>query len=124
MLGAVASPPVVPNASVYPSAGDLATASWPIVVAAPGRFSTMTGCPSWVASACVTIRVAMSGAPAGAEGTITRIGLDGNWAAAGHATRPSASAMAAAGVFRAPSGDHVTASTVYDADIKENSYIG
>jgi hypothetical protein len=62
---------------VYPSAGDFATASAPMIPFAPGRFSTTTGCFHASLSFCATVRVMMSVAPPGGNGTTILTGLPG-----------------------------------------------
>ena len=71
------SVPGAPSSSVYPSGGDLATSVVPIRPPAPGRFSTITGCPRTCVSPGAMARAVMSMFPPGANGTTMRIGLDG-----------------------------------------------
>jgi hypothetical protein len=62
---------------VWPSASDLATDPTPIVPPAPTRFSTMMVWPSCVESRSLTMRATMSVPLPGLNGTMTRIGFDG-----------------------------------------------
>src|SRR6185436_17114817 len=50
----------------------------PIVPPAPGRFSTITGWPSAACSLSATGRAMVSVAEPGVNGTMTRIGFEGN----------------------------------------------
>src|SRR5882757_888386 len=75
----------------------------PMVLPAPGRFSTMIGCPSWADTWSITTRPMTSVALPGVSGTIRRIGLDGqacaDCAQAGaDASRERAGAASAAAV--------------------------
>src|SRR5712692_5374734 len=73
----MASGPTLPHSSVYPSGGDLATASLPIVPPAPPRLSTRTCCPRAADQDWPTSRaVASTDSPAG-KGTTSRIGFAG-----------------------------------------------
>ena len=54
---------------VWPSGSALATYSVPMMVPAPGRFSTMTVPPSCLAISCASVREMMSVPPPGAKGT-------------------------------------------------------
>src|SRR5690349_17466291 len=63
--------------SVYPSGAAFATASAAMLPPAPGRFSTMTGCPSDFASGSASARATTSGWPPGAKGTTILTGRDG-----------------------------------------------
>src|SRR5690349_14352999 len=71
------------NSSVYPSGGELTTASTAMLVPAPGRFSMMTGCPSRSESQEPMTRATVSAPPPGGNPTIQRRGLYG-WAALSH----------------------------------------
>jgi len=67
----------------------LATASVPLMLEAPGRFSTVTGWPSASCTLRAVSRAVMSMAPPGGAGTMMRMGLAGKaWAPA----RPAHSA--------------------------------
>src|SRR5262245_31167265 len=68
---------LVPKKSVYPSGGDLRTASAAITPSPPGRASTTTGWPSPCPSACDQVLADSSAAPLGGNGTIRRTGFDG-----------------------------------------------
>src|SRR5262245_15784927 len=63
--------------SVYPSAGARTTASVPIIVDAPGRFSITNCWPRRSESHWPISRARMSVVPAGANGTIKRTGRVG-----------------------------------------------
>jgi hypothetical protein len=78
--------------SVYPSAGERATASVAMVLPAPGRFSTMTACPRSSPIRSPTARVTRSGVLPGGKPTTIFTGLAGNCAAAGSAIAKPASA--------------------------------
>ena len=67
--------PTVPITRVWPSPGDLATLSAPMLPPAPGRLSTTTGKPSWAFS--LNKRARMSGAPPEGKVTTRRKGLVG-----------------------------------------------
>ena len=54
-----------------------ATAPVPIMLAAPGRFSTTTVCPQLSCMRCASSRPSVSTEPPGANGTMIRIGLSG-----------------------------------------------
>src|SRR5512135_192354 len=72
---------------VYPSGADLATMSAPILPAAPGRFSTMTGSPSSGRRFSASTRAVTSVLPPGGYGTTSLIGREGQVSAnAGTAT--------------------------------------
>ena len=62
-----------------------------MVPAAPGRFSTTTGCPSAWTRRSATLRAVTSFAPPGGKGTIQRIGFDGQVCAMAHAAHVKAS---------------------------------
>src|SRR6185436_17930696 len=68
---------VCPITRVYPSGGDLAAASTPMLPPAPGRLSTTTVHLLASVSFCATTRDMMSVPPAGGNGTISLIGLFG-----------------------------------------------
>src|SRR5215468_8022376 len=83
--------------SVYLSGGDLTPASMPIIPPAPGLFSTMTCCPSVVASRCATKRPITSVGPPGENGTTIFTGLLGYcWAETGGDTVTAAMAASVA----------------------------
>ncbi len=82
-----------PMSKVYPSGGDFATASAPMVPPAPPRFSTTTGWPSASESLCAMGRAKMSVDPPGGNGTTSFSGFEGQACAALHG---EASAMTAA----------------------------
>ena len=63
--------------SVWPSAGARTTASVPILLPPPGRFSTMKVWPSRSDSHCPISRARMSVAPAGVKPTMMRTGRAG-----------------------------------------------
>ena len=65
------------TSSVYPSGAALATASLAALPATPGRFSTITGCPSESARRPPTSRAKTSSWLPGAKGTIRWIGRFG-----------------------------------------------
>jgi hypothetical protein len=67
----------LPSSHVYPSGGDFATASAPIVLPAPGRLSTTIGWPSRLDSGGAMMRPRMSPGPPGEKGTIMVIGRAG-----------------------------------------------
>src|SRR5258706_15189083 len=71
----IAPPDVTRN--VYPSAGDLATASAPIAPFAPGRFSTTTGCLIASETPGAMARASVSATPPGGKLTINLTGLSG-----------------------------------------------
>src|SRR5690348_16986307 len=83
---------------VYPSAGDFATASVPMVDPAPGRFSMMIGCPSTGASSFWRMRATTSVKPPGPKGTMIFTGFDGYVSAAAGNAR-AARARAARAIF-------------------------
>src|SRR5262245_4013461 len=63
--------------SVYPSAGARTTASVPMLLPLPGRFSTTNCWPSRSESHGAMSRARMSGAPAGPVGAMMRTGREG-----------------------------------------------
>ena len=63
-----------PSVSEYPSGVDFTVISVPMLPPAPGRLSTMIGCPSDSESFGITVRVRISVMLAGPNATITRIG--------------------------------------------------
>src|SRR2546422_6414377 len=76
------------TSSVWPSGMDLATASTPMTVAAPGLFSMMTACPRRGPRRSAIRRATVSVAPPGGNGTISLRGLLGQlWAEASGLTR-------------------------------------
>ena len=76
IMGTTASMVWLAISSIVPSAGALATISAAIICEAPGRFSTITVCPS-PSMREARIRATVSLAPPGGVPTIMRIGLDG-----------------------------------------------
>ena len=64
-------------ALVFSSGAAAATNCMPMAVAAPGLFSTTTGCPVRRVMFAAISRPAMSAGPAGVNGTIMRMGLVG-----------------------------------------------
>src|SRR5262245_50807010 len=68
---------IVPMKIVCPSLGDFAAASAPMIMLAPGRLSTTTGCASVAARFGAIWRARRSDALPGPSGTMKRIGLDG-----------------------------------------------
>src|SRR6185295_19379819 len=62
---------------LYPSGGDFATESAPMVPPAPGLFSTNTCLPSALDRRGASIRAGVSAKPPGESGTTRRIGRDG-----------------------------------------------
>src|SRR5229473_2063910 len=75
---------------VYPSGAALATASVPIIVPAPGLFSTMTGCFHLSESACAITRAATSFEAPAVAGTMKWTGLLGHSAASAGTARIAA----------------------------------
>src|SRR5262249_20651837 len=67
--------PTMPT--VWPSAGERATASVPMIVFAPGRFSTTTPWPSALLKGCAIARATTSFDPPAGNGTTSRTTLDG-----------------------------------------------
>ena len=65
------------NSSVWPSLGALATASAPMVLPAPARFSTITRPPSRAESCSASSRASVSVGPPGAKGSTMRTGRAG-----------------------------------------------
>ena len=65
------------KSSVCPSGAAFATTSAPIVVPAPGRFSTRTCWPRLCVSSAASARENVSVAPPGANGTTMRTGFEG-----------------------------------------------
>ena len=65
------------SANVYPSAGDFATTSVPMVPPEPGRFSTMTRLPASALMVSASRRAIVSPVPPAASGTMILIGFDG-----------------------------------------------
>jgi hypothetical protein len=63
--------------STYPSGAALATALAPMMVPAPGRFSTTKLLPSRCSSFCPSRRASMSVLPAGVNGTTMVTGCFG-----------------------------------------------
>jgi len=63
--------------SVWPSGGALATACIAMIVAAPGRFSTITGCPSGGERPAAIARASRSPGPPGAKGEMIFTALAG-----------------------------------------------
>ena len=70
--------------SVWPSGGAFAASRAAIRPFAPGRFSTMTGCPNASESFVAIWRARMSGELPATDGTTMRSGRTGNCAAAMH----------------------------------------
>ena len=68
--------------TVWPSAGARATTSVPMIVLAPGRFSTTTLWPSALLSGCDSARATTSFDPPAGNGTTSRTTLDGKGCAA------------------------------------------
>jgi len=68
---------LLPMSNVYPSGAERATASMPISVLAPARFSTTTCCPRVSDSFGDTIRAVVSVPPPGDDGTISRTMREG-----------------------------------------------
>src|SRR3954471_4147175 len=66
-----------PTRIVWPSASERTTASMPMLVPAPGRFSTSTGWPRPSDSGADSARARMSTVPPAAAGTTRRTGFDG-----------------------------------------------
>src|SRR5687767_4145487 len=93
--------PMLPITNVYPSGGDLATRSAPMLPPAPPLFSTTTGCPHASVSLAAMARPKVSAIPPTANGTTILIGLVGYaWAWAAPANASAARAMPAAKVLR------------------------
>ena len=67
---------------VCPSGADLATKSVPMLVAAPGLYSTTTGLPKLSCNLFAMARAKMSEVPPGVAGTMILIGLLGKGACA------------------------------------------
>src|SRR5882762_3408328 len=65
------------TSSVWPSAGERATSSVPMMVLPPGRFSTTTVCPRPFAMCTATTRLVMSAVPPGGNGTTMRSDFEG-----------------------------------------------
>jgi hypothetical protein len=65
------------ESSVYPSGSALATASAPILPAAPVRFSITTGCPHFFASHSVKMRGITSAVPPAGNGTMILTAREG-----------------------------------------------
>src|SRR5262245_15337044 len=84
--------------SVYPSGGDLATKSVPMMLLAPGLFSTTTGTDHFCPSFSAIRRAVMSEAPPGGLGTTSRRALDG-YGACAQATETVASASSTIHAF-------------------------
>ena len=76
-LGPMARPAGV-SSTVVPSGADFATTSAPMLLPAPGRFSTMTGCAKPSLSLGEKARAIVSTAPPAANGTTMRSSLPGN----------------------------------------------
>jgi hypothetical protein len=68
---------VCPIAMVYPSGGDLAAASRPMLPPAPGRFSTTIVHFVSVAIDCAMARESVSVPPAGGNGTMSLMSFPG-----------------------------------------------
>src|SRR5258706_22363 len=85
--------------SVLPSGTDFATKSAPIWPLAPGRFSTITGCPQIAASLGSMRRASVSAPPPGGNGTTMRTGFDGNTCARAVADARSRTAPASERIF-------------------------
>src|SRR5882762_11562619 len=66
------------TSSVWPSAGERATTSVPMMVLPPGRFSTTTVCPRPFAMCTARMRLVMSAVPPGGNGTTMRSDFEGN----------------------------------------------
>ena len=63
--------------TLYPSGADFATFSAAIEEPAPGRFSTMIGCPRMRPSGSESARATVSAAPPGANPPTSRTGFAG-----------------------------------------------
>src|SRR3954469_12331259 len=85
--------------SVCPSASERATTSAPTFPPAPGRFSTITGCPSARCSRSPTALASTSASPPGANGATIFTAFDGYAPCAPLPVAPSA-AMIAAPIIR------------------------
>src|SRR5262245_54361634 len=68
---------LVAISSVWPSGAAFATAFTPTCWPAPGRFSTTNGLPIRCSQTCAAMRASRSVEPAGVNGTITVMVLDG-----------------------------------------------
>src|SRR5882672_3223627 len=65
------------TSSVWPSAGERATSSVPMMVLPPGRFSTTTVWPRPFAMCIASTRLVMSAVPPGGNGTTMRSDFEG-----------------------------------------------
>src|SRR5215510_6416598 len=89
----------VTESSVYPSGGELTTASAAMLLPAPGLFSISTVCPRRVCSQSLKIRATMSDDPPAGNPTTQRtgrVGYSAVWADAASAANTIASNVAAA----------------------------
>src|SRR5258706_9449190 len=86
------------TSSVWPSAGERATTSVPMMVLPPGRFSTTTVCPRPFARCTASTRLVMSAVPPGGNGTTMRSDFDGKVCAC---AAPMATAIETAAKIRA-----------------------
>src|SRR6185503_16344494 len=75
--GFTACVPMLPISSAYPSGGDFATRSAPILPPAPALFSTTTGWPHASETFCAMTRAKVSAMPPTANGTTILMGLEG-----------------------------------------------
>src|SRR5262245_28819521 len=95
----MASPPVVPRRSVWPSGSAAESAFTAIVWPAPGRLSTSTAWPRGADSCSATSRVTTSGELPAVDATMSLTGLVGYPAAGSFAVadpaQPNTEAMAA-----------------------------
>src|SRR5882672_9798759 len=83
------------TSSVWPSPCARAASSYPITAPAPGRFSTITGCPRPFAICSPSRRLVTSAAPPGGKGTMMRTGFEGKdcaWTALASAAKERNSA--------------------------------
>src|SRR5215469_12065675 len=83
--GLTAALPTGTSASVYPSGAALATEATPMLPAAPGLFSTITGEDHRCARFSATTRASASAVPPAANGTTMRIVWDGYLASSANA---------------------------------------
>ena len=81
---------LLPRYSVYPSAGDFAARSAPMLPPPPATFSITTGCFSRSASTAATCRPTASVSPPGGYGTMILIGFSGHAAPAPDASTQTA----------------------------------
>src|SRR5436305_12851284 len=108
--------------SVYPSGSARNTASAPMLPAAPGRLSTITGWPHFSLNFAATMRGSRSALPPAGNGTTMRTGFAGHSCAWTAVARLAAKATAAASLMRSTEPpQHSDARHVVEVDAVQRS---